>query len=321
MRGFERIVAVRSGCRTQILGLMMLSALIAVPAAAATLMVGTGQPYKAPSEAVGAARPGDTIRIAPGTYSDCAIWTTGNLTIEGSGPSVVLTDKICQGKALFVIDADNVTVDNLTFARARAADGNGAGIRAEGINLTVENSKFVDDQDGILAGDNPKSTIIVRNSEFDHNGACEEGEGCAHGIYVNHIALLRIEHSRFFDTQIAHHIKSRAARTEIVDSQIVDGPDGTASYLVDIPNGGSLLMSGNVLEKGPKNQNHSAAIIIGEEGVSQSTDALLFQHNTFTNDGPPTSFVKNLTAAPAQLIGNVLKGGGVMPLIGNGTTR
>ena len=104
-------------------------------------------------------------------------------------------------------------------------------------------------------------------------------------------------------------------------SVIVDGPDGTASYLVDIPNGGSLSMSGNVLEKGPKNQNHSAAIIIGEEGVSQSTDALLFQHNTFTNDGPPTSFVKNLTAAPAQLIGNVLKGGGVMPLIGNGTTR
>jgi hypothetical protein len=321
MRGFERIVAVRSGCRTQILGLMVLSALIAVPAAAATLMVGSGQPYKAPSEAVAAARPGDTIRIAPGTYYDCAIWTTGNLTIEGSGPGVVLTDKICQGKAIFVIDADNVTVDNLTFARARAADGNGAGIRAEGINLTVENSKFVDDQDGILAGDNPKSTIIVRNSEFDHNGACEEGQGCAHGIYVNHIALLRIEHSRFFDTQIAHHIKSRAARTEILDSQIVDGPDGTASYLVDIPNGGSLLMSGNVLEKGPKNQNHSAAIIIGEEGVSQSTDALLFQHNTFTNDGPPTSFVKNLTAAPAQLIGNVLKGGGVMPLIGNATTR
>jgi len=293
----------------------------AVPAGAVTLTVGDHQQYKQLSEAAGAAHPGDAVKIAPGTYYDCAVWTKDHLTIEGTGPGVVLTDKTCQGKAIFVVHANDITVKNITFQRARVPDGNGAGIRAEGINLTIENSKFINNQEGILAATNPASSIVIRDSEFDHNGTCSSPGGCAHGIYVNNIALLRIERSRFFDTQTGHHIKSRAARTELVDNRIEDGPDGTASYEVDIPNGGALVMTGNVLEKGPKNQNHTAAVIIGEEGVSQPTPELIFKDNAFTNDGPATAFVNNITATPAQLIGNVLKGNVIKPLIGDGAVH
>jgi len=321
MRRFEKIASIRSGRRMQMFGPTVFAALMGLPATAATLMVGPTEVYKVPSEAMSTVQRGDTIRVAPGTYRDCAIWTANNLTIEGSGPGVLLTDKICQGKAIFVIHADDVAIFNITFARAHSSDGNGAGIRAEGINLTVDNCKFVNNQEGILASNNPKSTITVRNSQFDRNGACEKGEGCAHAIYVNHIGRLRIEHSRFFGTKTGHHIKSRAARTEITDSQIEDGPDGTASYLIDIPNGGSAVIEGNVLEKGPKNGNHAAAIIVGEEGTSQPTNALLIQHNTFSNDGPPTSFVKNFTTTEPQLIGNLLKGKDVTPLLSEGATR
>lgn len=310
----------RIGVHAFIAGLLI-AILFAVPAGAATLMVGEHQRYKQPSEAAGMVHPGDTVEIAPGTYYDCVVWTKDHLTIEGTGAGVVLTDKACQGKAIFVIHANDVTVKNITFQRARVPDGNGAGIRAEGINLTIENSKFINNQEGILAGTNPTSSMIIRNSEFDHNGTCINSGGCAHGIYVNNIALLRIERSRFFDTQTGHHIKSRAARTELVDNHIEDGPDGTASYEVDIPNGGALVMTGNVLEKGPKNQNHSAAVMIGEEGVSQPTPELLFKDNAFTNNGPPTAFVNNITATPAQLIGNVFKGNAIKPLIGDGTVR
>lgn len=295
--------------------------LSAVPADAVTLMVGEHQQYKQPSEAAGAVHAGDTVQIAPGTYFDCAVWTKDHLTIEGTGPGVVLTDKTCQGKAIFVVHANDVTVKNITLQRARVPDGNGAGIRAEGINLTIENTKFINNQEGILAGNNPTSSITIRNSEFNHNGTCINPGGCAHGIYVNNIALLRIERSRFFDTQTGHHIKSRAARTELLDNHIEDGPDGTASYEVDIPNGGALVMTGNVLEKGQTNQNHTAAVIIGEEGVSQPTVELLFKDNTFTNNGPPTAFVDNITATPAQLIGNVFKGNAIKPLNGDGTVR
>ena len=291
---------------------------LARPSCAATLTVGADQSYKAPSDAASAAKPGDVIRIAPGTYFDCAVWTANNISIEGAAQGTIVTDKICQGKALFVIHADNVTVRNITFQRARSNDGNGAGIRAEGNNLTIENSQFINNQDGILEGDNPQATLIVRNSRFDHNGSCLNA--CAHGIYVGHIALLQIENSRFFNTQVAHHIKSRAARTVLTGNHIEDGPEGTASYEVELPNGGSLVMTGNTLEKGPNNQNHSAAVVIGDEGVTQMTDELVLRNNVFTDDGPPTAFVKNITATPAQLVGNIFKGR-ITPLIGDGTVH
>lgn len=313
-------IAGRGGALAFIVCFLMVI-LSAIPADAAILLVGDNQQYKQLSEAAAAVHTGDTVQIAPGTYYDCAVWTKDHLTIQGIGAGVVLTDKTCQGKAIFVIPGNNVTVKNVTFQRARVPDGNGAGIRAEGINLTIENTKFINNQEGILAGNNPTSSITIRDSEFDHNGTCINPGGCAHGIYVNNIELLRIERSRFFDTQTGHHIKSRAARTELLDNHIEDGPDGTASYEVDIPNGGALVMTGNVIEKGPKNENHSAAVMVGEEGVSRPTPDLVFKDNSFTNNGPPTAFVNNITATPAQLVGNVFKGNAIKPLIGDGTVR
>ena len=58
--------------------------------------------------------------------------------------------------------------------------------------------------------------------------------------------------------------------------------DGTASYLVEAPNGGSLIVRGSTLEKGPQAQNHTAAIIIGDEGVTQPTPEITIENNTFT---------------------------------------
>jgi hypothetical protein len=118
-----------------------------------------------------------------------------------------------------------------------------------------------------------------------------------------------VEHSRFFETRQGHHIKSRAARTEVIGCDISDGPNGTASYLIDISNGGALLVRDNTLGKGPKAENHTAAIAIGAEGVSQPTDEILIENNTFRNDGDhPTVLVWNLTATRAILKGNKLSG-------------
>jgi hypothetical protein len=292
-----------------------------VPASAATLSVGPNEQYKMPSEAVRDVRVGDTVQIAEGTYFDCAVWSTDKLTIVGLGTGAVLSDKTCQGKAIFVVHANDITIRNITFTRARVPDENGAGIRAEGINLTLENTKFIDNQNGILAGDNPTSTITIRDSEFIRNGYCPHGSGCAHGIYINHLALLHVEHSRFYNTLVAHHIKSRAARTELIGNHIEDGPNGTASYEVDLPNGGALVMIGNVIEKGPNNQNYTTSIMIGEEGVDQPTSELTIKNNTFTNDGHATTFVKNITATPARLTGNILKGHPTIPLVGDGTVK
>ncbi len=287
-------------------------------ASAATLEVGPGQRYAAPSQAIAAARDGDIIAIHPGQYFDCAIVRRNDLTIEGVGGNAVLTDKACAGKALLVIDANNVTVRDLTLQRARVPDNNGAGIRAEGGNLTVENTKFVNNQDGILSANNPRATIRILGSTFIDNGLCQVN--CAHAVYVGHVALLDVEHSRFNDTHQGHDIKSRAATTKVIGCDIEDGPNGTASYLIEIPNGGNVQVEGNTLEKGPHSQNPANTVMIGAEGVSQPTDRLVFRNNSLINDtGRSTTFVHNITATPAELSGNTFQGP-VRPLQGDGSS-
>ncbi len=290
-------------------------------AEARTLEVGQGRAYPTPSAAGAAARDGDTISIAPGEYFDCTVWAAPNLTIRGEGPAdkVLITDKACQGKALFVITGANTTVRNLTLTRARVPDGNGAGIRQEGPNLLVEGVRFINNQNGILTTDQPESKIVIRGSEFVRNGSCENGGGCAHGIYIGHIAFLRVEGSRFFNTKQGHHIKSRAASTEVEGNDIQDGPEGTASYEVDISNGGKVLVRGNTMEKGPNSENRTAAIMVGAEGITQRTPEILVENNSFRNDSPAgTALLANRTATEAVVRNNRLFGQ-VKPLIGDGT--
>jgi len=124
---------------------------LAVPADAKTLLVGANQEIKMPSAAAAIARNDDKIVIDPGEYFDCAIWNANGLTIEGKGDGVIITDKACAGKGLFVVDGDNTTIRNITFTRARVPDGNGAGIRLEGANLRVEHSRFINNENGILS--------------------------------------------------------------------------------------------------------------------------------------------------------------------------
>ena len=133
-----------------------------------------GHEYKQPSEAVAAAKNGDTIEIFPGQYFDCAIVRQNDLTIEGKGPGVIMTDKTCGGKAILVTDGSNITIRNLTLQRARVPDQNGAGIRAQGGNLTIENTRFLDNETGILASNSLSAVIRIVGSEFIGNGKCEK---------------------------------------------------------------------------------------------------------------------------------------------------
>jgi len=283
------------------------------------LEVGPGRAMTLPSRAAFAARNGDTVLIDPGEYDDCAVWRANRLTIAARAPGVVFTGKTCQGKAIFVIDGNDITVRGITFTHAASRDHNGAGIRAEGGNLTVEGSRFIDNEEGILTAATPHSTIRIIKSEFSGNGNCVAA--CAHGIYVGAIGLLDVEDSHFTGTHEGHDIKSRARRTVLRGNDISDGPTGNASYLVDVPNGGDLLMEHNTLSKGPQADNETTAVSIGAEGVSNPTTSLVIRDNSFTNLLPKaTDFVHNLTQTDAELTGNTLAGQ-VVPLEGLGTVR
>jgi hypothetical protein len=282
--------------------------LCAHPAPARELAVGPTRVLKVPSQAATIAANGDIIRIDPGTYADCAIWRASHLLIEAAGPGVVIAGKTCAGMGIFITRGAGITIRGITFADASVAWHNGAGIRAAGDNLTVEESRFLRNENGILAGGSPNSVLRITDSTFAGNGACIDA--CAHGVYAGErILLLDIDHCVFMDTKVGHDIKSRARNTVVRDSVIEDGPNGTSSYLIDIPNGGNVLIQSNTMEKGAHSDNPDTAISIGEEGVKNPTGVLIVRDNMFHSDVPvPTSFVRDSTAVPVAMVDNTISG-------------
>ena len=234
--------------------------------------------------------------------------------------AVVITGPICAWKGLFVIAAPRVTVNGLTFRGAAFSGGNAAGIRAEGGDLRILRARFEGNQNGILTKHGMQAfTLTIEDSVFVGNGALIHE--CAHGIYAGHWALVAIRRTRFEGTRICHHVKSRAARTEIEDSAILDTPGNQASYLVDIPNGGDLLLRNSMLRKGPDVGNPIAAVMIGAEGVRHPTTSLRVIGNRFENLMPRgTNFVENRTETPVLVEGNTIQGTAVV-LVGPGEVR
>ena len=285
-------------------------------AAAEVLLVGPDRSLKAPSDAAAIAKDGDVVRIDPGEYVDCAIWRASGLVLEAPAGAAHVRDQACSGKAIWVIAGDDVTVDNITFSGARVPDQNGAGIRAEGRNLTVRNARFLDNENGILAAPVEGSTILVESSVFERNGKC--AANCAHGVYVNRIDRLKIVDSTFREQRMGHHIKSAALALEVIGSAIEDGPEGTASYLIDVVAGGEIVIADSVMQKGPKSDNRGTAIHIAGAGAP-GAPAYRIQGNRFRSEVPDeVAFVRNRSAVPAVLEANLLEGD-VAPLVGPGT--
>ena len=268
-----------------------------------TLNVGAGQQYTTLASAVAAAHDGDVIKVQAGTYTNDFAEITHKITIEGVGGMVnlVATGQIPNGKAILITDTD-VTLDHIAFSGATVRDGNGAGIRYQGGNLTITNSYFHDNQNGILGASDPNGTITIDHSEFSHNGS---GTGYTHNMYIGNIAKFTLANSYSHDAVAGHEVKSRAQVNVIENNRIQDGPNGNASYEIDLPNGGQGTIANNVIEKGAHAQNPHM-IAFGEEGA-YANSALLVTGNTLLNDkGASANAV--WTAAPATVTNNMVYG-------------
>lgn len=260
--------------------------------AARVLTVGPTGEFAAPSQAATAARDGDTIEIAAGTYTgDVAVWRQNGITIRGVGGRPVLdaAGQSAEGKAIWVIQGDNVVIDNIAFVGARVSDQNGAGIRHEGGALTIRNSLFKDNEEGILTNNDREQSLVIEGSEFADNGIAD-GAGQVHAIYAGAIRELSVRSSYFHGTKIGHHIKSRAATTTVLCSTIVDGPSGTASFEVDISIGGDAIIMGNVFHKGAQSDN-TGMIAYGNEGLKNEGRSLIVLNNTLITDAGSGVFV------------------------------
>ncbi len=216
---------------------------------------------------------------------------------------------MANGKGIWVPQAQNVVVENIEFSGATVVDENGAGIRNEANNLTVCNGYFHDNQNGILGG---VGTVLIEYSEFNHNGQCPPGFGCAHNMYIDGGNLFTLRYSYTHRAHIGHNVKSRAQETRILYNRISD-EDGDPSYSIDIPQVGRTFIIGNLIQQGP-NTDNSSIVSYGAESALNGTQELYVVNNTIVNDRPAGgAFFDIRGGTTARFINNIFAGPGTVP--------
>lgn len=303
--------------------------------------VGQGKIYATISAAVAAAD-ADTspdnfyiIDVDPGTYTNDFPLVTRPMMIQAdpgeTGQPVILNATVpLPNEKGIILNLSNLIVNGLTFQGAQISDplgGNGAGIRDQNTTsgsgapggalpyLIVLNSVFVNNQEGILTGDNPQQSITVSNSSFINNGN-PNGLGLEHGLYVNFAGSLTVSNSVFCGELFGHDIKSRALQTSVSNNQLYDGqadPDvgcraGSTSLAIDVPNGGITTISGNTIIQGQASQN-DIMVGYGEEGLLFSANSFTVSNNAFSNIGTlPAIGIYDPFCVPVQLMGTTFTG-------------
>lgn len=300
---------------------LFLAATLLVPSLlslqAATLHVGPGKKYATPCAALKVAQDGDTILVDSGVYKGdvCAFWQN-NLTVRGIGktrPHIEADGKIAEDRGIWVFHGRNFTVENMEFSGAHIVPRyNGSGLGAKGTNWTVRNCYFHDNQDGILESNIRQSHILIEYSEFARNGA---GDGQSHNLYIGTTASLIFRFNYSHDANVGHLLKTRAAVNYILYNRFA-GLNGTDSYEINVPNGGTTYVIGNLIEQGPNTQNPAMLDYLSEGTTAANAGHDLYVvNNTFVNDLPHRGLFIQIGAqdkSPALVQNNIFYGDGTL---------
>lgn len=266
----------------------------------------SGCNYTTPSQAYASAQPGDTIQIQPGTYTDCIYILKNNLTIEGVNGRPIMQNRVCGQKGILVTAAQNLTIRSIEL-RGATNGSNYAGIRHDraGYNLTLDNVYVHTNDMGLLAS-SVGDTITIRNSHFENNGMNNMTDGMAHNLYINTSASFNFLNSKSVRSKLGgHELKSRAVKT-VVEGSTIATLSGNDSRLIDISNGGELIVRNSVLQKGTPGNND--LIGFGPEGlVAGRTNTVTITGNKVIADRSNGQLIRFFqSASPINISSNTL---------------
>lgn len=259
-----------------------------VPPGARVWRVGPNGPLLRIADAARQAADGDVVEIEAGDYrQDVAVWLQKRLTIRGvNGAARLFSDgRVAEGKAIWVLRNGQFDISNIDFIGATAEDNNGAGIRFEGGALQVRACLFWGNQMGLMTGGDATmgdATLSVEHSEFAYSRVLGRW---GHNLYVGSLASLRVQSSHLHHAGVGHLIKSRARRSDIRYNRLTDESGGRASYELEFPNGGEVLVVGNLIQQQIGTEN-GTMVSMGAEGYRWPVNALYLASNTIVNDHP-----------------------------------
>lgn len=295
------------------------------------LRVGPQAAIRRISDAARLARDGDVVEIEPGEYAgDVAVWLQRRLTIRRAGdagraahvgapPSpvrLVADGRAAEAKAIWVIRNGVFDLQGIEFHGARVADRNGAGIRFEGGRLSVLDCRFVDNETGILTGNDGVSELVVERCEFAGRALANGGSGFSHNLYVGRIARFAMIGCWSHHANAGHLVKTRARESRLLCNRLTDEAGGRASYELDCPNGGVLIVVGNLIVQEPTTGNRTL-VSYGAEGFRWLVNRLVLAHNTLVTRAGIATFVRaHAGAVDAFVANNLFVGEGVSEGIG-----
>ncbi len=296
---------------------MVLSMMLAGCAAAQTasiVRVGPGGDVATIAAAARLAGDGGIVEVQAGEYhGDVAVWLQKRLTIRAVGGRAVLfaDGKAAEGKGIWVIRNGAFEIDGFDFVGVRVRDRNGAGIRFERGSLVVRNSRFLDNETGLMTGNVESTELLVEGCEF--RGPAE-ATGLNHNLYVGLIGRLTVRDSWSHRGRTGHLLKSRARENQILHNRLSD-VDGDASYELEFPNGGMARVIGNFIEQSAATSN-PVIVSFGAEGYRWPVNDLAMSNNTVVNLRPAGSVFVRVAAGPASatLAGNTWVGTGRLQL-------
>lgn len=275
-----------------------------------TLHVGPQRTIKTIASCALVAKSGAIILVDSGLYTaDVATWTQDDITILAVSGRVRLLAQgaAAEGKGIWVVRANRMRVEGFDFEGAAVTSRNGAGIRLETGSLRVDNCRFRYNEMGLLTNNDPNTVLEVYNCEFAYN---QRPDGHNHNLYAGQIARLTVVDSYFHHAHIGHLLKSRAAVSHVVNSRLIDGEGGTASYELEFPNGGMAFVVGNTIAQSTQTEN-PYLISFGAEGYKWQHNALYLLNNELTNPLPHGQFLRVFQGAESVLArNNILRGYG-----------
>lgn len=290
---------------------------------AATYQVGPTRTYHTVGALPGLAA-GDVVEVDPATYNEVKRWTVSGTAVKpivirgvGARPIFDATNQVVDGalpnpRAVFQVEANFITLENLEFRNARNGD-NGAGIRVtSGNNVTVRNCRITFCDMGMMCDNN--SNLVVEASEIASNGTSLY-DGYSHNFYLGgNSATIRFCY--IHDSLYGQNFKTRAHYTELLYNYISDSQDGEVGFVdaaETTATNSHAVMIGNIIISKPRLSGYNSGRFIqfGQDSGGPHNGTLFAFNNTFiAGDGRIQFLSANVTNAAIIAENNIFYGSG-----------
>ena len=312
--------------------------LTAASARAATINVAPGDSYAK----IEAAKPGDEVVIAPGTYgfrvyltqkapadkpiviraadpTNPPLWDLGAGYVENAPGSYTASDR---GRGCWQLSgATNIQISGLVITGCHSADADSAGLRYyEGTSGIVLSNIVFRGNDNGLTGGSQASQITVEFCEFDANGTLQASSSSpSHNIYV-YGGDFTLRYSFVHDPVQAQNFHIRAQEAVIEynwfaraasyagDLMTDDDYDGSSTFTQ------SMTLRGNVIVQGTTQSNDSQIVAVYNDARADGlTLNVTLLYNTFIGPAGGRAALVHLSNADgttmnAELDDNIIVG-------------